>query len=320
MELLLLLLLPALFSGVFGSGDDEDQDAGGPDDGGNAEPDGQIWRGTSGPDLQEGTGVADLMLGGANTDELEGGLGDDLLAGQTASDMLFGGEGHDLVLGGWGDDSLFGGAGNDFMLGGAMDDRLDGGEDNDVLFGSSGADLMQGDAGNDYLVGLDVRADLPVEDLLVNFTVADPDGLESTVRGYFGAAVTDADLALLHQNILNADASASASDSLFGGEGNDFIEGDQGDSLTGGAGADTFAVYNEVGDEAVTITDFDPTTERLLVWSEARIDGTDVIDTPAGLEVRVDNRLVAVLQGVTSAMMADANAITYESEFVIKLN
>ena len=311
MEFLLLLLLPALFSGVFGSGGDDDT-------GTEEEPDGQVWRGTSGQDAQDGTAASDLMLGGAGADDLAGGTGHDLLVGQTGQDTLSGGAGDDLLLGGWGDDSLLGEDGKDILVGGAMDDSLYGGADNDSLSGSTGADLLQGDAGDDYLIGLDERADVSAADVLNGVVITNIDALATNLRGFFGSAMTDADLTQVHQNILNADPSDMAADTLLGGEGNDILEGDMGDTMTGGEGIDRFAVYNEVGDAAVTVTDFDPTTEQLLIWSKARIEGTDLIDSPAGLEVRVNDRVVAVLQGVTNAMITDANAIRFETEFSLK--
>lgn len=311
MELLLLLLLPALFSGVFGSGGDDDTT---PEE----EPDGQVWRGTSGQDLQDGTDVSDLMLGGAGPDDLSGDSGHDLLVGQTGQDTLYGGAGDDLMLGGWGQDSLLGGDGSDIMMGGAMADSLFGGAGSDRLFGSSGADLLQGDAGNDYLVGLDVRDDVSIEDIAGNVVITNVAALETNLRGFFGSEMTASDVEQVHQNILNADPSDQAADTLLGGAGNDILEGDNGDSLAGGDGVDVFAVYNEVGDDAVTVTDFNPATERLLIWSEARINGTDLIDTLDGLEVRVNDRVVAVLQGVTNAMLTDPNAIRFETEFNLK--
>lgn len=311
MELLLLLLLPALLSGVLGSGGDDDTP---PEE----EPQGEVWRGTSGRDVEEGTGAGDMMLGGAGADDLAGGAGRDVLVGALGQDTLDGGDDADLMLGGWGEDSLTGGDGFDILIGGARADSLFGGAGNDLLFGSSGADQMQGDQGNDYLIGWDVRADLSATDLLRGFVLTDAEEIAADLRSGFGTAMTESDLALVQQNLFNADPADMAADTLLGGEGADSLEGDHGDVLTGGAGVDRFAVYNEVGDTSVTITDFDPTTEQLFILSESRIDGTDLTDSPSGLEVRVNDRVVAVLQGITNAMMADANAIRFETEFSLK--
>lgn len=315
MEFLLVLLLPVLLlGGVFGS-DSPDE----PDEGGSEGADGKVWRGTSGQDVKDGHEGSDLMLGGAGTDDLFGEAGDDLLVGQAGHDTLFGVDGDDVLLGSWGQDSMAGGNGRDILVGGAMADSLFGGEGGDALFGSSGADGLQGGAGNDYLVGLDARADVSMQDLIGNILLTDKDALGDNLRGFFGTAMTNTDLDQVHQNLLNADPSDPAADTLQGGTGNDILEGDNGDSLTGGDGADRFAVYNEVGDTAVTLTDFDPATERLLVWSEARIEGTDTVDSPSGLQVLVNGRVVAVLQGVTNAMIADANWVTFETEFSLKV-
>lgn len=312
MEFLLLLLLPALLSGVFGSGGDDDT---APEE----EPDGQVWRGTSGSDAQDGTEVSDLMLGGAGADDLAGGAGRDVLVGGLGQDTLDGGNDADLMIGGWGEDSLSGGGGSDLIIGGARADSMFGGADNDILFGSSGADQMQGDQGNDYLIGWDVRADLTAADLLRGFVLSDADAIAADLRSGFGAALTNSDLALVQQNLFNADPADTAADTLLGGDGADALEGDQGDVLTGGDGVDRFAVYNEVGDTAVAITDFDPTTEQLFILSESRIEGTELTDSAAGLEVRVNDQLVAVLQGVTNAMMTNPNAIRFETEVALRV-
>ncbi|UQZ88322.1 hypothetical protein C4J81_03510 [Deltaproteobacteria bacterium Smac51] len=71
-----------------------------------------------GNDTVNGTASHDILDGGAGNDTLNGGAGNDFLAGGDGNDTLNGGDGNDILVGGAGNDTLNGGAGADvFMFG-----------------------------------------------------------------------------------------------------------------------------------------------------------------------------------------------------------
>jgi len=108
-----------------------------------AAPSGSLY-GTSGDDLRDGTGLADVIFA------LDG---DDVVRGLNGNDTLVGGNDKDTLWGDAGNDQLFGQAGKDTLRGGLGADRLSGGAEGDDLFGNEAADRLTGGAGNDTLTG-----------------------------------------------------------------------------------------------------------------------------------------------------------------------
>ena len=119
----------------------------------------------------------DLLVGGADADELYGGYGFDLASyrssdqgvavdlefsdatgGHATGDQLYSIEGVigsafvDTLVGDDGRNVLRGEAGNDGLNGEGGDDRLEGGGGNDGLFGSAGNDELRGGAGIDSAI------------------------------------------------------------------------------------------------------------------------------------------------------------------------
>lgn len=195
------------------------------------------------PDENLGVFIPEYENNGYGNDLLVGGSGNDTLRGDSIStDPLFDGRlvlyGNDTLDGGTGNDFLEGGSGEDYLYGGAGDDTIRsgyitasssreysigndyiyGGSGNDYLVGSGGDDYIDGGTGDDILSGDDDR--FSSDDTLIGGAGND------TLYGETG------------------------SDVLNGGAGDDvlvgdlafswFDEGDLVDTLTGGAGADTF--------------------------------------------------------------------------------
>lgn len=184
--------------------------------------------GGAGNDLLNGDN-ARLSIAEQGDDYLDGEDGDDLMFGEGGSDQLFGGAGNDKLYAdnadgsGAGKDYLDGEAGNDQLLGGALDDELFGGEGNDFLQGDSGTgrsdgdDYLDGEAGDDILLG---------------------EGGKDEIHGGAGADQIAGDNG-------GSDTSGEA-DTLYGGAGNDIIDGQGGDDVIDG-GADNDIVAGGAG-------------------------------------------------------------------------
>lgn len=134
--------------------------------------------GSSGDDVIQGAGTADVLCGndgddtitgGGGADWINGGAGDDDIDGGNAADVIEGGDGSDVISGGAGNDNMYGNGrfdfsddgGNtmhgdnndDFMAGAGGDDVLTGDNGDDTLFGQGGRDVLKGGDGDDILIG-----------------------------------------------------------------------------------------------------------------------------------------------------------------------
>lgn len=211
-----------------------------------------VLSGAEGNDQINGYDGGDIIDGGAGNDTLFGADGDDSLNGNTGDDILHGGNGHDDLSGNAGDDILYGHAGDDQLVGGEGDDDLYGGQGNDDLAGGEGEDALQGGDGEDMLAG-GAGAD----------TLFGGDG-DDTLTG-------------------RDDGDTPASDFLNGGAGDDTILAGAGDVVTGGQGADQIAIDGTGTGKEVSIVDFTPGEDKLLIeWNGP--------DTPEiGIEQDADN-------------------------------
>ena len=201
-------------------------------------------------DWIDALGGDDQVNGYAGADTLIGGAGDDQLIGDDGTDTLLGGEGNDTLDGGDGDDFLLGEGGNDSLTGGQGRDALSGGDGADSLNGGTHADFLDGGAGNDALMGW------LGDDKLYGGAGADVlmggdgnDYLDGTAQESAQVPLSD------RQDYLNGDT------------GNDTIVAGPGDWATGGEGADEFdlAGWLDQGGGVVTITDYDPAEDRLVL-------------------------------------------------------
>ncbi|WP_377835504.1 calcium-binding protein [Acidimangrovimonas pyrenivorans] len=259
---------------------------------------------------QPGPLGADSVWGGDGSDTINGGGGDDLFYGQNGSDYIAGGAGNDQIHGGnqmdtikagagndtvWGDngrDHTFLGAGDDVfidnaqpgakgadtVLAGAGNDLINGGGGDDTFFGQNGKDCIAGGAGNDRIHGGN-QFDT-IEGGAGNDTVWGDNGRDHVLLG----AGDD----VFHDNaqpdLLGADTvwagegndfinGGGGNDVFFGGSGNDTIVGGPGDDqlyaghnvdqLTGGAGADEFFFF--AGDGWNGISDFEPGIDKIVL-------------------------------------------------------
>lgn len=225
-----------------------------------------------------------------------GGEGDDTLYGMSAGDSLFGGDGDDdfeILASGI---SVEGGAGNDqTTLEVYVDDVTDdvtikGGEGDDLLRLTGGDLRLYGDTGNDtvsaYYGDGSILDGGTGDDRLVM------SGMGASC-GLMGGEGNDVLISTSEGGVSNV----GDGNRLNGGAGDDRIEIFYRDAstLTGGEGADSFAVWSmgyeeyptPTGQGAITISDFDPEVDRLIMGNTGgqpmlRFE----IDTVAG-EVRV---------------------------------
>ncbi|CEL94218.1 unnamed protein product [Vitrella brassicaformis CCMP3155] len=165
------------------------------------------------------------LQGGTTAPPLVGTEGDDgeaskggyprnkALEGTDLADTMYALGGDDLVRGKKGDDAIFGGEGNDILRGQAGDDTVDGGAGDDEVTGQSGDDRLFGGDGKDFI---------------------NADNGNDLVDGGPG-----------DDNL----AGNSGTDRVKGGAGDDLItdlDGDFGDTMIGGPGADTFILRKDL--------------------------------------------------------------------------
>ncbi|WP_405339384.1 hypothetical protein [Fibrobacter sp.] len=256
-----------------------------------------------------GTGL-NVIFGGAGGDTIVGGAGNDVIFGdgghydvgsKTAkrydiyetgdSDTIFGGDGKDLIFGGAGDDTIRGGKGDDTIHGGLGNDTIAGDEDDDKLYGYDGIDVIFGD-------GFDKSA------LASTFPKGyGPDNYDDRIMPNFGFDYKKFNGSSLSGNKVNEPAAFTANygndwiegndgsdvifgdsgdenggiDRIFGGSGNDLIDGDGGnDNIDGGIGEDV--IYGGRGNDVL-----DGGADNDIVFGDDGIDGYtfkgDVDDT-----------------------------------------
>ncbi len=202
--------------------------------------------------------------GNALNNKIVGYSSDNILSGREGNDILLGDYGDDSLYGEDGEDSLYGEFQDDYLYGGSGEDYLNGGDGDDYLYGEADNDILDGWTGNDFLSG---------------------DTGNDTLFGDVG------------------------NDSLYGGNGNDTLVSEDGDdyldgygwgtefdTLTGGAGADTFVLgsywsnvyYVEDGAGYATITDWEASIDSIQLSgssSDYRLEfqtnwvGTSAYDT-----------------------------------------
>ena len=173
-----------------------------------------------------------------------GNSGNDMLFAGNGIQMLYGNAGDDLLVAGNGTQSLFGGSGNDYLVAGYGNQTLDGGSGNDTVDFS-------------HLVGR-----LVIDQDLYTGTLYDP----ATGAVMFTYTVKSFD-SLIGTNYGNdVHGQANTANVYVFGAGNDrYYSESGGDTITGGAGIDTYSwqkKYVAVG-HVDTVTDFQVGTDKL---------------------------------------------------------
>ena len=112
------------------------------------------------PVTGSGSGDTSGSTGSSGTSGTSGTSGASGTSGSTGTTNAApkGTDGNDVLIGGAEDNQIGGGAGNDKLDGGAGKDRLDGGDGDDALAGGAGDDALDGGSGNDTVMFDGVRA------------------------------------------------------------------------------------------------------------------------------------------------------------------
>ena len=283
MELLILLLTAGLAIGLGGLGGGGGSSSG--DGGGDAaEGPPPTQEGDSGPNLLEGSPLADdVIFGRAGADTITGDAGNDVLDGGLGNDEIDGGIGADTISGALGDDDITGGPGDDSILGFGGADTISGGDDDDSIRGGDGPDSIAGDLGSDSLEG-GLGADT-VSGILSDpesFPTADTDGAD-TLEGWGGA-----DTIILGNG-----------DQAFGEFATTSADG----------GGDTFVVGTWISGPPATVNDFDTAVDRIEYYNAGgEVLGLNEIDIARDVtyQLTADGDIVLLLPVGTSG-----NEITF---------
>ncbi len=224
----------------------------------------------------------------------------------SGDDVLAGTNGNDVIAGLAGNDAISGGGGNDRLNGGLGADRLDGGAGNDEAdYGSAAssvrADLADsgtntGEAQGDSYVGVENLRGSNFGDVLAG---------DSGANYLWGGQGDDQLFGRGGNDVVDG---GTGNDTISGGSGNDTIIGGKGyDRVTGDAGTDVFRFA--IGDDTMTITDFEPGVDDLaLVNLGAGFtvrdllpfvsqEGSDVVIRSGSQEVRFEDTQLSDLSG-----------------------
>ncbi|MEP5152603.1 calcium-binding protein [Planktotalea sp.] len=238
----------------------------------------------------------DLLIGSTGSDEIEAQNGDDFVLARDGDDTIDGGDGNDVLHGNEGADDLSGNEGLDELHGEQGDDLLNGQSGADTLFGNIGADHLIGGTGDDNLVGGEGNDALWGDE--GNDTLVANEGAD-TLDGGSGQ---DLLMAGAGSDILNGieDGEQSA-DFLNGGDGDDTILAGAGDQVSGGDGADTTILSEDMPRHA-QIWDFESGLDTLVVLydGDEEIPEIDISENPDAAGrwiIHADGETVAHITG-----------------------
>jgi len=283
----------------------------------------------------KGTGndLANVITGGAGTDQLDGGAGADRLVGLAGNDTYIVdslgdviveslNQGVDTVktaiaayaLGAnvenltYTGDGAFRGFGNglaNVLTGGTGQDTLDGGAGADRLVGGQGDDVYFTDHVGDAVVELAGQGNDRVLTTLASAKAAD--NIETLIyigsgnfQGYANAAGT-------------ALFGAGGKDGLSGGAGADFLAGGGGnDTLTGGGGADTFYFDSPLASQGIDrISDFTSGLDHIALrgtgFGIAAVDELDFVSRAGAAAVATQAKASLIYDTATGALWYDVD-------------
>ncbi|MTH95010.1 calcium-binding protein [Roseibium sp. RKSG952] len=217
---------------------------------------------------EDGLGTTDRLY---NIQNIWGSDHDDVIIGNDEDNTLMGFGGDDIIYGVGGNNTIYAGDGNDTVYGGSG---------KDIIYIGSGGGYYDGGGGINTLAFEDTDNGVIVD--LSTSTLSD-DGFGDTsvtilnFQNVHGSNQNDIIIGDENDNVLygadgddiiyggggnNVLVGGDGDDTLIGGDGNDTLISTGGnDTLTGGGGSNTFYLSGGY----VTITDFDPDTDYILI-------------------------------------------------------
>lgn len=248
----------------------------------------QVTTGTNGDDTIRGTDGTDSVYGLAGEDDIYLGDGDDMgTISLEAEDAMWEATTAGDFIEAYENSGFFG------AVGGTGNDYIDGGHGNDAITGSQGDDTLRGNLGADTLVDFEGSNEL------------------------FGGYGDDSLIATDYDH---------APDLLDGGANDDYLYGNDGDTMTGGSGSDFFSIWWTGGEDPVSITDFgdlgpNPAPGSLGEFLSIEVDDLadfsnfQVSPSGSGAEVSLNGQTVAQIEDVDYAALKAAGAIYAEDTY-----
>jgi len=262
--------------------------------------------GTVASTITGGTG-ADTLTGGSAADNISGGAGNDSISGAAGNDTITGGDGLDTIVGGAGIDNLNGGAGNDTFSVTTIGD-FTGLATAEIVIGGDGTldNLSFSQTGTALTIAAsDLTGISGIERITINGTTgAGSITLTDAVYTANGSTTLSIVDGLLDGNTtgtLTVNASALTSANSISVTANT-VTGNN-DTLTGGAGNDTFFFSTVAGLEA---------TDTVTGGA-----GTDTISLSAAAAVTAVMNGVTLVESVVTTGSAGDVSITVGADAVI---
>ncbi|MEH2264796.1 calcium-binding protein [Nostoc sp.] len=238
-----------------------------------------VVNGQGGNDKIDGKSGNDLLRGGTGNDTLIGGAGDDTLIGGTGNNSLVGGTGDDVLNAEYstGNNTLNGGAGNDYLsIDVSTGNNLLSGEDGNDTFSLSAlstassslvTQTLDGGTGDDFL---QLYYTNPTAGITSTFNAATNIGSITAGSNRVnyknierleirGTTYNDLIVGTNGNDLLYGGSSGNdptyGNDTIFGGEGNDYLNVNYSTSnniLNGGAGNDQFSAISSTGNNLIS--------------------------------------------------------------------
>ena len=189
----------------------------------------------------------------------------------------------DVVVGTDGVDALLGGDGDDWMIGLDGADTLDGQTGGEVLIAGAGADVISGGAGNDFVEAANV-----IDETALRQSLVGADDIFDVAFQYDLPHASD------EGDVVNL------------GDGDDTVVAGSDDTVSGGDGADEFALGDWIeGGQPVEITDFDEAEDIITFVYDKEGDApemsVEVNETTGVTTIKADGQPIAVLRDTSPA-------------------
>jgi len=268
-----------------------------------------------------GGSAADTLTGGSAADNISGGAGNDSITGAAGADVITGGDGNDTIEGGGGIDNLDGGAGNDTFSVTTIGD-FTGLATAEVVSGGAGTvdNLSFSQAGTVLTIAAsDLTGISGIERITINGTTAAGSitltDAVYTANGATTLSIVDGLLTGNTTGTLTVNASALTAANSISVTANT-VTGNN-DTLTGGAGNDTFFFSTVAGLEATDTVTGGAGTDTISLSAAAAVTAVlngvtlveSIVTTGSAGDVTITVGLDAVIS-TTGTLTTNASSLT----------